>query len=428
VPALATAVFALVVVAYVSWSVPLERWRVTAPIVFTLFGALLGWVAVDPQAAVVHDLAELTLALVLFHDAAQIRPRQLRPDAALCARLLLVGLPLTMALGFGMAWLLLPGVGVWLALLVGAALAPTDAGLGAATMLNPVVPVRIRRVLNVESGLNDGLATPVVLFAIAAAGGAEPGSRGTIGAAAAELVVGLVVGVVLGAGAGLLLSWAHRNGHIEVGLLPLAVLAIPLATYYGALGVHGNGFVGTFVAGTAAASGFTAREPTAPAGGAPAPLELTAWLSTILGFAVWALFGAVGVAHLGSTGTWRGLVYAALSLTVLRMLPVALSLLGSGLAQSTRWFIGWFGPRGLASVVFALIAVESLPASPQLAEVTGTLTATVLLSVVLHGITSAPWAEAYGRWVARTRPVEELGESVEPASTRGHLTRGRPSG
>jgi NhaP-type Na+/H+ or K+/H+ antiporter len=317
---------------------------------------------------------------------------------------------------------------VWLALLMGAALAPTDAGLGAATMLNPVVPVRIRRVLNVESGLNDGLATPVVLFAIAAAGGAEPGSRGTIGAAAAELVVGLVVGVVLGAGAGLLLSWAHRNGHIEVGLLPLAVLAIPLATYYGALGVHGNGFVGTFVAGTAAASGFTAREPTAPAGGAPAPLELTAWLSTILGFAVWALFGAVGVAHLGSTGTWRGLVYAALSLTVLRMLPVALSLLGSGLAQSTRWFIGWFGPRGLASVVFALIAVESLPASPQLAEVTGTLTATVLLSVVLHGITSAPWAEAYGRWVARTRPVEELGESVEPASTRGHLTRGRPSG
>ena len=422
-PALATALSALAVVVYVAWSARLDRRHVSAPMVFALVGAVFGWVSSGVlDATVVHDVAELTLALILFHDAAQVRPRQLRPDAVLCARLLLVGLPLTVALGYGTARLLLPGVGVWLALLLAAAVAPTDAGLGAATVLNPVVPVRIRRVLNVESGLNDGLCTPVVLFAIAAAGGAEPGQRGTVGAAAAELCVGVLVGGVLGAGAGRLLSWARRSGRAHVGLLPLATLTVPLAAYYGSLAVHGNGFVAAFVSGTAFASGFTAVASAARAEppGVEHPLELTESISTVLGYAVWTMFGVVAVAHLGSLGSWRGVLFAVLSLTVLRMVPVSLALLGSGLRSPSRLFIGWFGPRGLASVVFGLIAAETLPGSAEETTVVGAVAVTVLLSVVAHGASADPGAAAYGRWVSRTQPPVELGASVAPAAVRGH--------
>lgn len=411
VSALVIAVFGLVVVAYVSVSRRLERWHITAPIVFTLVGTVIGLVAAEPPDAVqVHRLAELALALILFRDAAQVRPRQLQSDAAVCARLLLLGLPLTILFGFVVARLLMPGIGTWLALLVAAALAPTDAGLGAATVLNPVVPVRIRRILNVESGLNDGLSTPVVLFAIAAAGGAEAGSAGTFGAAVAELAVGVLVGVLIGAGCGRLLSSAQRSAHIGSGLLSVGTLAVPLACYYGAIAIHGNGFVAAFVAGIAFAAAFLAAATPTPSG-RPADeqaLEFAEWTSTALGYAVWTLFGAVGVARLDTVDAWRGPAFAFLSLTALRMIPVALVLVGSRLRSLTVLYIGWFGPRGLASVVFALIAVETLPATPELEAAIGTVTITVLLSVVLHGVTAGPWARNYGRWVTRTGPAEEL--------------------
>ena len=148
-----------------------------------------------------------------------------------------------------------------------------------------------------------------------------------------------------------------------------------------------------------------------------------AGLSQVLGCAVWALFGILGVAKLGTTATWRGLVFAVLSLTLVRMVPVALALVGSGLRRQTVLFVGWFGPRGLASVIFALIAVESLPESPALEAVVGAMTMTVLLSVVLHGVTADPWAAAYGRWAARARPSEELGASVEPGPGRARMLR-----
>ena len=424
-PAAAIAAFAVVVIAFVSQSRQLDRLHLTAPIVFTTVGAVSAWaVGTHAEPAVVHDLAELTLALILFHDAAQVQPRQLRSDALLCVRLLLVGLPLTILVGFAAAQLLMPGVGVWLALLLGAALAPTDAGLGAATVLNPVVPVRVRRILNVESGLNDGLATPVVLLAIAAAGGTSAGSGDTLAAAAGELALGVLVGVLLGAGSGWLLSRAHRAGHVDPGLLSVGVLAVPLACYYGALAAHGNGFVAAFVSGTAFAAVAGELGGTEAGGDAP-DLETTASLSAVLGCAVWALFGILGVAKLGTTATWRGLGFAVLSLTLVRMVPVALALVGSGLRRQTVLFVGWFGPRGLASVVFALIAIESLPDSSELEAVGGAITMTVLLSVVLHGVTAEPWAAAYGRWAAHVRPSEELGASVEPVPGRARPRRAR---
>ena len=157
-------------------------------------------------------VAELTLALILFHDAAQVPPRQIEADRGLVLRLLLVGLPLTVPIGFLAARMVFPAMPVMMALLLAAASAPTDACLGAATVLNPVVPVRIRRALNVESGLNDGLITTVVLFAIAAAAGEEGLNAGVSAVQGLfELGVGDAMGAAVGAGGGLLLGWSRRR-------------------------------------------------------------------------------------------------------------------------------------------------------------------------------------------------------------------------
>lgn len=422
-PAAAVALFALLVVAYVSQSERLERALLTPPIVFTAAGAVLGLTVfrseVEPVALKV--VAELTLALVLFHDAAQVQPRELRSDAGLSARLLLIGLPLTIAAGYGTALLVIPEGSVWLALLLAAALAPTDAGLGAATVLNPAVPVRVRRVLNVESGLNDGLATPVVLFAISLAGTEAVAPKEEFLVALRELALGVLAGVLLAAAAGRLLAWARRRAWIQPGLLPVATLAVPLLCYYGSLAIHGNGFVAAFVAGTAFAAAVTRKRPAADpdARADEHPLELAARVSVFLGYAVWALFGVVAVAHLGELFTWRGLVFAVLSLTVLRMVPVALALVGTRLRRETVVFVGWFGPRGLASVVFALLAVESLTTDSELAPIIGAIATTVLLSIVLHGVTADPWARRYGAWAGRESPSVETSRSVEPTGGRG---------
>jgi sodium/hydrogen antiporter len=425
VPASAPAVFAVAVVVFVSQSRRFERLSLSAPIFFTVVGVLLAKTLFSGQVhpELVRSLAELTLALVLFHDAAQVRPRQLRPDAGLCVRLLLVGLPLTMAAGYVSARLLFPGAGAALALLLCAALAPTDAGLGAATVLNPVVPARVRRVLNIESGLNDGLSTPVVLFAIASA--ATVSGPSGVGALR-ELALGLAVGVVLGSGCGLLLSSALQRGWLLDELLPVATLVVPVLTYYGAVWAHGNGFVSAFVSGTAfAAAADRASLPSQQRGESTQAFHLTDSVSLVLGYAVWTLFGLVAVAHLGVLLTWSGLAFGLLSLTVLRMVPVALVLLGSGLRAQTTLFIGWFGPRGLASVVFALLADEQLGEDRALQPILGAIAVTVLLSVVVHGLTAGPWAAKYGAWADRERPSRELGGSGEP--TRSRLGRARAS-
>ncbi len=415
-PALAPAAFALAVVVFVSQSGRIGRLDLTAPIVFTALGVVFADVFFTGHVETVwvRTLAELTLALVLFHDAAQVRPRQLRRDARLFARLLALGLPMTMIFGFGAALPLFHSAGIWLALLLAAALTPTDAGLGAATVLNPVVPARVRRLLNVESGLNDGLSTPVVLFAIAAAGASAGSERGALTTALRELVVGLVVGILLGMACGLLLSRAHSAGWLVEELLPIGTLSIPMLTYYGAVGLGGNGFISAFVSGTAFAAAVERRSASESARrAAESSFGLAESLSLVLGYATWTLFGMVGVARLFSIFTWQGLVFACLSLTVLRIGPVALALLGTGFKPRTVLFIGWFGPRGLASVVFALLAAESLGHTPELGAILGAIVTTVLLSVALHGLTAVPWAASYGAWVAREQPTKELAGAAD---------------
>ncbi len=412
----AAAVYAALVLGFAASARWLSRVLVGAPIAFLVAGVVLSIVtppAPPGMAEGIKTVAEVTLALILFHDAAQVRPSQIGADRGLIVRLLLVGLPLTVLLGFLTALVMFPAMPTMIALLLAAALTPTDAGLGAATVSNPVVPVRIRRTLNVESGLNDGLITPVVLFAIAAAAGAE-GLRAGVSLVQGllDLGVGAAVGALVGAGGGLLLGMSRRRGASTPSTRSLGVLVLPILAYCLVLMVGANGFVAAFVAGTA----FTATASWVDED--QAALELTESLSQLLSFAVWLVFGLAALPVIKDHIGWREVTFAVLSLTLLRMLPVAASLLGSGLKGRSVLFLGWFGPRGLASIVFALLAVEDLTVDGSLRTVIATIAVTVLLSVVLHGITADVFARRYGRWVDRVRPPVEISPATEPRVRR----------
>jgi NhaP-type Na+/H+ or K+/H+ antiporter len=385
------AIVAGIVFLWGTLSARLERFDVTAPIIFVLAGLLLTHgplapLGFEPSHELVKALAEITLVLVLFSDASRVRLRDLRADAGLCLRLLGIGLPLTIGLGALLAFALFSGLSIWLALLVGAALAPTDAALGAGVMVNPAVPARIRRLLNIESGLNDGIATPVVLVAIAGAATAEDVASVGPGAAVAELALGVLAGVLIDGAGGLVVNVARRRGWAEGGFAGSAVLALAVCAYASALALHGNGFIAAFTGGLAyGATGGKLGERLVPY------VEETGALVSLL---VWLAFGAIAVVPAFENLTWQAAAYAVLSLTVIRMVPVALALAGRRLGRGTAAFVGWFGPRGLASVVFALLALEDLDHA---AEPAITVIAfTVLLSVVAHGLTANPLARRYG--------------------------------
>ncbi len=384
------AIIAGLVIVWGTLSARLERYDVTAPIIFVIAGLLLTHgplapLGFAPSHELVKVLAEITLVLVLFSDASRVRLSDLRADMGLCLRLLGIGLPLTIGLGILLALALFNGMSIWLAVLVGAALAPTDAALGAGVMVNPAVPARIRLLLNIESGLNDGIATPVVLVAIAGAATAEH-------AAAVELVLGVVVGVVVGGAGGFVVNVARRRGWAEGDFAGSAVLALAICAYACALALHGNGFIAAFVGGLA--YGATSGER----GERLVPyVEETGALVSLL---VWLAFGAIAVVPAFESLTWQTVLYAVLSLTVIRMVPVALALAGRRLGRAAVAFVGWFGPRGLASVVFALLALEDLGHSAEPAVTV--IVFTILLSVVAHGLTADPLARRYGPRLAIT--------------------------
>ncbi len=399
-------------------STRLERADLTAPIVFTIVGAVLAWLGlVDPQRApeTLKPLVEVTLVWVLFSDAARVRVRDLRRDAGRVLRLLAIGLPLSVLAGWGLATWLFPGMTLWLALLAGAALAPTDAALGVPVVTNPAVPSRIRRLITVESGLNDGIVTPVVMLALAGAASTEgvanaPGP----GEALVELAIGAAVGGTVGFGGGWLLRWARRRSWASEDFSGVAVLALAIAVYAAALALHGNGFVAAFCGGLAFGGAAGRR--------GPRELLFLEQASGLVSLLVWLTFGAIAVPLMPDRVDVMVVLYAVLSLTIVRMVPVALALSGAHLGRDGVLFVGWFGPRGLASLVFALLALEELgPGADQAVVVIGV---TVLLSVVAHGLTAGPLARRYGRGAAARG--SEPGGPVADVPVRG-LPRRRDS-
>ena len=408
------AIVAALIFAWGTLSARLERFDVTAPITFVVVGVLLthGPVAplgFAPSHELVKALAEATLVLVLFSDASRVRLRDLQADMGLCLRLLGIGLPLTIGLGTLLALVLFANMSIWLALLVGAALAPTDAALGAGMLVNQAVPTRIRRLINVESGLNDGIATPFVLIAVAGAETADHAASTGPGLAVAELALGVLIGASVGGAGGFLVQAARRRGWVEGGFAGSAILALAVCAYACALALHGNGFVAAFVGGLAfGAAGGRRAERLMPF------VEETGALVSLL---VWLAFGSVAVVPAFESLTWQIVVYAVLSLTLIRMAPVAVALIGGRLGRTAVAFVGWFGPRGLASVVFALIALEDLgehAAGPAVSVITFT----VLLSVIAHGVTADPLARRYGPRIASALAGGDDAEVAQPPARR----------
>jgi NhaP-type Na+/H+ or K+/H+ antiporter len=397
------AVLALLVLAWAVVSARLARANINGPLVFTVAGYLVanpdwGPLSVEYDAPSIHLIAELTLALLLFADASRVTVAELRRDLRFTGRLLGVGLPLTLVLGSVLAAWLLDDVSWALAGFVGATLAPTDAALSAQVINDERIPTRIRRVLNVESGLNDGIVTPVVAITLAIAAtelGIAGHDDGHGGGALFQVAVGVAVGIAVGLGGAALLTAGSRRHWILPGGRRLGALAAAFGSFTLAGALAGNGFIAAFVAGMAFGAGWRDESLAVEEAG-----ELPELLGEVMAFVVWFLFGAVLVPVAFGHVAAPILVYAVLSLTVVRMLPVAVSLLGTSLDRGTVLFIGWFGPRGLASVVFALLAVEELGETPAVAPAIAAVSLTVLLSVVLHGVSAGPFGARYARFEA----------------------------
>ena len=289
------ATFAALLAVVLAWGVVsgrLARYSITLPIVLVGMGAVLSAtevVVVELDSEAVRTLVELALSILLFADATEISARWLRSSGRLPLRMLALGFPLTVATGFAAGYWLLPGVSVWVVALLAAALAATDAALAAPVIMDERIPHQLRRIIDVESGLNDGLATPLVLFFLAgavASGGPAGGEAAPLVQALVELAVGVAVGVVLGAGGARLLVFARRTSWSSAAGERLAVLVLPMLTYFTAAALGGNGFVAAFVAGIAA--GTVGREEVAEE-----RLQLTNDVGTLLSAAVWFVFGSL---------------------------------------------------------------------------------------------------------------------------------------
>jgi NhaP-type Na+/H+ or K+/H+ antiporter len=404
---------AVVVIAYTLVASKLDRWWITGPMVFVAAGAILGPGGLDvlPFALgneTILTITELTLALLLFSDASTVQLEDVEGDAGLPRRLLFVGLPLTIVAGALLAYLMFPQIGWAAAALVATILAPTDAALGLAVVTNKSVPVRIRRALNVESGLNDGIATPFVTLFIAAVAAKESLGDTAWGLEALKQIgLAIVAAVVVGYIGGWLLAFANQRGWTSGVSEQIAILALALLAYGGSVAIGGNGFIAAFAGGIL--FGAVTRRRLAK------PVQFTETLGLSASFLVWAIFGALFVGELLRENlAARPIVYAILSLTVIRMVPVAISLAGTHLRPATVAFMGWFGPRGLASVVFTLLALEEIERGSDGPMLLETVTWTILLSVVLHGISASPLAARYGASIAEAGEIPEKQPAREP--------------
>ena len=399
-----------VVIAYGAFSRRLSQTPVSGPLVFMVCGLAVGPLGLDllslaKEPHVTQLLLEGALVLLLFTDAARVRARDLRREGFLPLRLLLVGLPTTMALGWLIAWPLLPGLSVWELALAGIILAPTDAALGQQAVSNPRVPALVRGGLSVESGLNDGLALPFFVLALAAAGEGH-GHPGVLETFLRALLLSGVIGLAAGYAGASLLSWSAAHGWSSPDWRRFLALSVPVIAYALCVQVQGSGFIGAWAAGLAFGTRLRAAspDPSTHADNSTLgsnPLRSTVFterLGLLLASLSFLVFGAVILGPTLEHLTWRMAVYALISLTVVRMLPVALALTGTGLRPATVGYLGWFGPRGLASLVFGLIALEEhLPGMTLLGDV---IAVTVGLSVVLHGATAPSLGNRYGDWFA----------------------------
>jgi NhaP-type Na+/H+ or K+/H+ antiporter len=406
---------------------------VTGPMIFTAAGVAVGltleWQGVSQQAmsvelsgSMVQTLLEGTLIIILFSDAVVIDIRAVRREAFLPGRLLGIGLPLTIAAGTAAAMLLFPEFGFWPAAVIGIILAPTDAALGHAVIANPDVPDLVRQGLGVESGLNDGIVVPFLAIAIAGATSEMQSGAEIAQVFIEEIGLAIIVGILVGWAGGKAVRLAYSRGWMsrewrQVTVVSLAALCFVLADPIG-----GSGFIAAFVGGLVFGR-IVRREY-------PDICNFSEGISHLLTMVAFFTFGVLILVPILDLITWQVVAYAVISLTIVRMIPVALALIGTNLGGRTKLYIGWFGPRGLASLVFmGTVVVESDPTFG--ASIVTVGATTVALSVLLHGLTAWPGSVRYAAWYKRSvakASADEMPESKEvthmPNPTLG--TRVRP--
>ncbi len=408
----AFAIFALLLLGYAAFSERLSVSPLSPAILFTAAGVVLGplvldAVHVDIDTEAVKLLAEVTLSIALFTDAARIDLKALREQLGLPVRLLGIGLPLTIAAGLGAAAFVFPDLLLVEAALIAIILAPTDAALGQRVVTDPAVPAPVRQGLNVESGLNDGIAVPFYLLAIEIAKAEVEGRPLSLflGIAAEQIGFGIIAGIIGGVVGGAVIRHAGREEQLENSWRQIVMFAAAGLAYGIGLALGGSVFIATFTGGIVFAA--VSRESS---------LDLAHFseqAGAVLSALTFTIFGLAAVPFTLRTLGMPVIVYAIVSLTVIRMAPVALALWGTGARWPTVSFIGWFGPRGLASIVFGLGLIEL--GLPHGQTVLAVIFATVLLSVLAHGLSAPGLTTAYSRWYgslaekpqAETRSVHE---------------------
>ena len=401
------ATLALTLLGFAAVSARIEGTSITAPMVFTAVGVVvgakaLGFVDLEQHGEEIKLLTEATLTVVLFSDASRIDLRTLRGEAGVPARLLGIGLPLTLLVGFVVALALFDGLAWAEALLIAVILAPTDAALGQVVVTLKRLPPGVRQSLNVEGGLNDGICVPLffIVLAVAQAEEQDAPGRKALRLVFEQIGYGAVAGVIAGTVAAAVVVVAGRRGLVSAAWFQVVPLAGAALAFGIAQPVGGSGFIAAFVGG-AFFGGLRRRR-----GGEASYLIEDA--GALLAAVTFVVFGAVLLVPALGDITWQIALYAVLSLTIVRMIPVGMAMVGTGAHRPTVAFLGWFGPRGLASIVLALLLVEEggLPNDDVILIVTFV---TVGVSVFAHGVSAAPLARRYADWIeARPRSDRAL--------------------
>ncbi len=391
------AIIAIAVYLYSLVSARLRSSPISGALVFLILGvllgpAVLGWLSIRPTSENLKVIAELTLSLILFTDAANANLSVLRRNTRLPVRLLALGLPLTILLGVVVGAVLFPDLQLVEVAILSVVLAPTDAALGQPVVSNPLVPAAIREDLSVESGLNDGICVPLLLALLAMAGQAVPGGE-TLSLLGVLFVQQLGLGLLLGGTITFAAVWGRdrcrERSWISDDWQPLLAIALPFTCFAVAQELGGSGFIACFTGGLlyGALTGRSKAEELVAAEATGESLSLVTWVA----------FGSASAVVAISQLTWSTLAYAVLSLTVVRMVPVALVMGGMGRDLPTKLFVGWFGPRGLASIVFAVLVLDA--ALPHGRQIVSVVTFTILLSILAHGLSASPLAGRYGPWM-----------------------------
>jgi NhaP-type Na+/H+ or K+/H+ antiporter len=418
----ATLTVCLILIGYTAVAAPLDRRGVTSAMVFVAVGFLvgvrsLGLVDLSLQSTIAERITELALVFLLFSDSLRLDLGSLRRELSWPSRLLLIGLPLTIVLGLVGGVLVFPGMGVASAFLLSTMLCSTDAALGQRVVDDTAVPSRVRQALDVESGLNDGLAVPFFLVAmdISMATLTSSVPAAVVGNAASQIGWGVLAGVGAGALGGFVRHQSRDRAWMPDQWRQVFTFAVALAAYAVAGALGGSGFIAAFVAGLA--FGAVSHEH------GIAATYLTEQAGSLLAAVTWMGFGALAISAAWPSVTWRVLAYALISLTVVRMLPVAVAMAGTGGAWQTVTFMGWFGPRGLASVVFGLLALER--GVPNAQTLLSTVVVTVGLSVFMHGLTSVPLVARYHAWYTSLAAATSADAEGKPTQVpRGRYQRG----